>query len=36
MKVVDLNVLMYAVNEDAPEHAGARRWWESALMARNR
>jgi uncharacterized protein len=31
MKVVDLNVLMYAVNEDAPEHAGARRWWESAL-----
>ena len=31
MKVVDLNVLLYAVNEDAPEHASARRWWESAL-----
>ena len=31
MKVVDLNVLLYAINEDAPEHAGARRWWESAL-----
>lgn len=33
MKVVDLNLLLYAVNEDAPEHAAARRWWESALNA---
>lgn len=31
MKVVDLNILLYAVNEDAPEHADARRWWEAAL-----
>ena len=31
MKVVDLNVLLYAVNEDAPEHSAAKRWWESAL-----
>lgn len=31
MKVVDLNVLLYAVNEDAPEHASAKAWWESAL-----
>ena len=31
MKVVDLNVLLYAINEDAPEHPLARRWWESAL-----
>ena len=31
MKVVDLNVLLYAVNRDAPEHANARRWWETAL-----
>ena len=31
MKVVDLNVLLYAINEDAPEHSKAKRWWESAL-----
>ena len=31
MKVVDLNVLLYAVNADAPQHARARRWWEAAL-----
>ena len=31
MKVVDLNVLLYAINEDAPQHAAARRWWEGAL-----
>ncbi len=31
MKVVDLNLLIYAVNEDAPQHARARRWWEATL-----
>ena len=31
MKVVDLNVLLYAVNADAPQHAKARTWWEAAL-----
>jgi hypothetical protein len=31
VKVVDLNVLLYAVNEDAPEHVAARTWWESTL-----
>jgi len=31
VKVVDLNLLLYAVNEDAPEHAPARAWWESTL-----
>jgi toxin-antitoxin system PIN domain toxin len=31
MKVVDLNLLLYATNADAPEHAAARSWWESAL-----
>ena len=31
MKVVDLNVLLYAINEDAPQHTSARRWWEAAL-----
>lgn len=31
MKVVDLNLLLYATNADAPQHRRARRWWESAL-----
>jgi toxin-antitoxin system PIN domain toxin len=31
VKLVDANVLIYAVNEDAPNHAPARRWLEAAL-----
>lgn len=31
MKLVDLNVLLYAVNSDAPQHDVVRAWWESAL-----
>ncbi len=31
MKVVDLNVLLYAVNEDSVHHRAALRWWEGAL-----
>jgi len=31
MKLVDLNLLIYAVNRDAPHHDAARRWWESCL-----
>ena len=31
MKVVDVNVLLYAINEQAPEHQRIRRWWEAAL-----
>lgn len=31
MKIVDLNVLLYAVNADAVQHAAARAWWERAL-----
>lgn len=31
MKVVDANVLLYAVNEDAPQHARARGWLDAAL-----
>jgi len=31
VKVVDLNLLLYAVNADAPQHAKARRWWEGSL-----
>ncbi|HVE46930.1 MAG TPA: type II toxin-antitoxin system VapC family toxin [Acidimicrobiales bacterium] len=31
MKVVDANVLLYAVNEDAPHHAPAKGWLDGAL-----
>lgn len=31
MKIVDLNLLLYAVNRDAPAHEAARTWWEEAL-----
>jgi toxin-antitoxin system PIN domain toxin len=31
VKLVDANVLLYAVNEDAPQHARARAWLERAL-----
>jgi hypothetical protein len=31
VKVIDLNLLMYAVNADAPQHTRARRWWETTL-----
>jgi toxin-antitoxin system PIN domain toxin len=29
--VVDLNLLVYAVNESAASHKAARRWWERSL-----
>ena len=31
MKIVDLNVLLYAVNPDAPQHDRIVAWWEDAL-----
>ena len=31
MTLVDLNILLYVVNRDAPEHERARVWWEHAL-----
>jgi toxin-antitoxin system PIN domain toxin len=31
VKLVDANVLIYAVNSDAPHHERSRRWLESAL-----
>jgi toxin-antitoxin system PIN domain toxin len=31
MKLVDLNVLLYAVNRKAPLHGIVRSWWEAAL-----
>ena len=31
MKLVDANVLLYAVNRDTPQHASARDWLDEAL-----
>ena len=31
MILVDANLLIYAVNQAAPQHQAAKRWWESAL-----
>lgn len=31
MRIVDLNVLLYAVNSDAAQHERARGWWEKAV-----
>jgi hypothetical protein len=31
MKIVDLNILLYAVNRDAQHHRTVRRWWEATL-----
>ncbi len=31
MKIVDLNILIYAINRDAPPHEKARRWLEEVL-----
>jgi uncharacterized protein len=31
VKIVDLNILLYAVNRDSPNHAAAKSWWEAAL-----
>ncbi|MCY4600295.1 MAG: PIN domain-containing protein [Acidobacteria bacterium] len=31
MKLVDLNILLYAVNVDAPHHGRVVAWWERAL-----
>ena len=31
VRIVDLNVLLYAVNSDAPHHERIRGWWEAAM-----
>ena len=31
MILPDLNLLVYAYNSKAPDHKGARRWWETVL-----
>lgn len=31
MRIVDLNVVLYAVNSDAAQHKRMREWWEAAM-----
>ncbi len=31
MKIVDVNVLLYVVNQDAPQHDRVRTWWEKSV-----
>lgn len=31
MKIVDVNVILYAVNKDSPFHEQAKKWWENVL-----
>lgn len=31
MRIVDLNILLYAVNSDSEHHATVRKWWERVL-----
>ena len=33
MKLVDVNILLYAVNRDDPRHTKVLAWWETALQA---
>ena len=33
MKLVDLNLLLYAVNRDAPHHRAAKKWLEDSLAS---
>jgi len=33
MKLVDINILMYAVDRKSIHHLAIRRWWEAALAA---
>lgn len=32
MKILDLNVLLYAINSDGPHHAAAKAWLDEALQ----
>jgi len=33
MKLIDLNILLYAINRFAPQHNSIRAWWERALSS---
>jgi hypothetical protein len=32
MRIIDVNILLYVVNGDAPEHKTIRPWWDEALL----
>ena len=36
MKVIDLNLLLYAVNRDSPRHSAAMRWLQDAISGEER
>ncbi len=36
MIIPDLNLLLYAYNQESPFHDGARRWWEGLVNGRER
>ncbi len=36
MKLIDLNLLLYAVNRDSPRHADAKTWLEEAMSGEER
>ena len=36
MIIPDINLLIYAYNEGAPDHPAARRWWEDAVNGTER
>ncbi len=31
MKIVDANLLLYAINQDSPHHKISKAWWEKSL-----
>ncbi len=31
MKIIDLNVLLYALNKDSAHHTAVNRWWDEAI-----
>ena len=33
MKIVDINLLIYAINKDTPHHSKAKRWLEASLSS---
>jgi hypothetical protein len=33
MKIVDINLLIYAINKDAPNHSKAKKWLEDSLSS---
>jgi len=36
MKIVDVNILLYSVNEDSPYHIPVKNWWKNTIDGRER